>query len=81
MGRTNGACGTPAGAEKQRLLQRAVEPQFSPFEQLKEGKEAVNASETRVERFGSDMKGTCCNYVEFEPREWLFRTGRASAAR
>jgi hypothetical protein len=32
-GGTNGARGTPAGAVKQRWLQRAVEPQFSPFEQ------------------------------------------------
>jgi hypothetical protein len=32
-GETNGARGTPAGAEKQRWLQRADEPQFSPFEQ------------------------------------------------
>jgi hypothetical protein len=31
--RTDGARGTPAGAVKQLLLQRTVEPQFSPFEQ------------------------------------------------
>ena len=58
-GGTNGARGTPAGAEKQHLLQRAVEPQFSPFETAEEGEEAVNAAETRLKRFGSDTKGTC----------------------
>jgi hypothetical protein len=41
MGTANGACGTPAGAEKQHWLQRAVEPQFSPFEQLKEVKKLL----------------------------------------
>jgi hypothetical protein len=52
-GTANGASGKPAGAEKQHRLQRAVEPQFSPFEQLKEGEEAVNDAETRANWFGS----------------------------
>jgi hypothetical protein len=38
---TNGARGTPAEAEKQRWLRRAVEPQFSPFEQPEEVKKLL----------------------------------------
>jgi hypothetical protein len=41
QGRTKGARGTPAGAEKQQMLQRAVEPQFSPFEQLRRVKKLL----------------------------------------
>jgi hypothetical protein len=41
-GAAKGAHGTPARrAEKQRWLQRADEPQFSPFEQLRKVKKLL----------------------------------------
>jgi hypothetical protein len=49
----NGAFGTPAGAEKQRGLQRAVEPQFSPFEQLRRVKKLLTPLKHARIGFGS----------------------------
>jgi hypothetical protein len=59
-----GARGTPAGKKKQRWLQRAKKPQFSPFGQPGKVKKLLRLLKPARAPSVPETKGTCWNYVD-----------------